>query len=208
VSVIEIFADVRCPFTHVGLRRLVERRDASGADFGLWLRAWPLELVNEAPLDPSLIAAEVAELRRQVARDLFTGFDPAAFPGSSLRALGLAATAYARAAHLGETVSLRLRDALFEQGRDIGQPGELGQIADGLGLPRGLADQASVLSDWHEGRARGVIGSPHFFVGDDSYFCPTLHIEHDHGHLRITHDEEMFEALVERCLSEKPSAGR
>ncbi|RPI04442.1 MAG: disulfide bond formation protein DsbA, partial [Actinobacteria bacterium] len=184
VSVIEIFADVRCPFTHVGLRRLVERREASGAHFVLKVRAWPLELVNDAPLDASLIAAEVAELRRQVAPDLFTGFDPDAFPASSLPALGLAAAAYERDRHLGETVSLRLRDALFEQGRDIGERGELAHIADRLGLPRDLADPASVLRDWHEGQTRGVIGSPHFFIGGDSYFCPTLHIEHHHGHLR------------------------
>jgi predicted DsbA family dithiol-disulfide isomerase len=208
VRVIEIFADVRCPFTHVGLRRLVERREASGADFVLWLRAWPLELVNDAPLDPALIAAEVAELRRQVAPDLFTGFDPATFPGSSLPALGFAAAAYERDARLGETVSLRLREALFEQGRDIGDPDELAQIADRLSLPRDLADPASVLRDWHEGKARGVIGSPHFFVGEDSFFCPTLHIEHHDGRLRITSDPEVFDSFVERCLSEEPSAGR
>ena len=29
---IEVFADVSCPFTHVGLRRLVERRQALGAN--------------------------------------------------------------------------------------------------------------------------------------------------------------------------------
>jgi hypothetical protein len=26
VTTIEVFADVRCPFTHVGLRRFVQRR--------------------------------------------------------------------------------------------------------------------------------------------------------------------------------------
>jgi predicted DsbA family dithiol-disulfide isomerase len=201
VSVIEIFADVRCPFTHVGLRRLVERREASGADFALWVRAWPLELVNGAPLDPALIAAEVTELRRQVAPDLFAGFDPAAFPVSSLPALDLAAAAYERDRRLGETVSLRLRDELFEQGRDIGQPGELARIADNLGLPPDLADPALVSRDWHEGQQRGVIGSPHFFVGDDNYFCPTLHIEHHDGCLRITNDPAVFEDFLERCVS-------
>jgi hypothetical protein len=28
---IEVFADVACPFTHVGLRRLIAERDAGGA---------------------------------------------------------------------------------------------------------------------------------------------------------------------------------
>ena len=33
-----------------------------GLDVGLRLRAWPLELVNDAPLDADLIADEVAAL--------------------------------------------------------------------------------------------------------------------------------------------------
>jgi len=28
MTIVEVFADVRCPFTHVGLRKLVERRPA------------------------------------------------------------------------------------------------------------------------------------------------------------------------------------
>src|SRR3954464_13451066 len=47
---IEVFADVACPFTHVGLCRLVARRRESNSDAVLWVRAWPLELVNGEPL--------------------------------------------------------------------------------------------------------------------------------------------------------------
>src|SRR5690348_5100333 len=93
-KVVEVFADIRCPFTHVGLRRLVEMRRKSGADFVLRVRAWPLELVNGEPLDPDFIAEEVEELQEQVAPDLFRGFDVAKFPGSSLPALRLAVRAY------------------------------------------------------------------------------------------------------------------
>jgi hypothetical protein len=47
---VEVFADVGCPFAHVGLRRFVERRDELGRDdVVLWVRAWPLELVNARP---------------------------------------------------------------------------------------------------------------------------------------------------------------
>jgi hypothetical protein len=86
VTVSEVFADVRCPFTHVGLRRLVEHRNRTGADITLWVRAWPLELVNAAPLDDQLIAHEVVELRRQVAPELFDGFRASRFPAGSSRA--------------------------------------------------------------------------------------------------------------------------
>jgi hypothetical protein len=47
VRVVEVFADVSCPFAHVGLRRLVEQRDKLARDdIVLRVRAWPLELVN------------------------------------------------------------------------------------------------------------------------------------------------------------------
>ena len=93
-NVVEVFADVCCPFTHVGLRRLVQRRDEVGGDLELVVRAWPLELVNGAPLDGDLIAEEIEELRKQVAADLFVGFDRGRFPATSLPALELAAAAY------------------------------------------------------------------------------------------------------------------
>ena len=53
VPVVDVFADVRCPFAHVGLRRLVTRRKQLGAQLLLRVRAWPLELVNDARSIPS-----------------------------------------------------------------------------------------------------------------------------------------------------------
>jgi hypothetical protein len=103
MDVIEVFADVSCPFTHVELRRLVARRAAEGhATPVLVVRAWPLELVNGQPLDPGFVAEEVGALREQVAPDLFAGFDPAAFPVTSIPALALAHAAYAVDAPTGE----------------------------------------------------------------------------------------------------------
>ena len=198
---IEVFADVRCPFTHVGLRRLTQRRDEVGADLRLLVRAWPLELVNHAPLDGDLIAEEVHELRDQVAPDLFTGFDPATFPASSLPALALAAAAYQHDSTSGERVSLMLRDALFERGRDIARPDELASIATAAGLPSTVDAAGQVVEDWQEGQRRGVIGSPHFFVGDTDFFCPALHVEHIDGHLHITRDSAGFDEFIARCTA-------
>ena len=202
MPMIEVFADVRCPFTHVGLRRLVGQRATLGRDdVVVRVRAWPLELVNDAPLDGRLIAEEVDELRAQVAPDLFVGFDPGQFPASSLPALVLAAAAYDHSASQGEAVSLAVRDALFEQGRDIASPEVLLDIAGaaGIDLPTGGMRQR-VLDDWQEGRERGVVGSPHFFVGTADFFCPSLDITRVDGHLRITSDRAAFDAFLERCL--------
>src|SRR6266545_1394952 len=106
MTTIEVFADVCCPFTHVGLRRLVERRELLGANQTIRVRAWPLELVNGHPLDPHLITEEVDALRKQVAPDLFSGLVPAAFPRTSLPALALTDAAYAVRAEIGERVAL------------------------------------------------------------------------------------------------------
>lgn len=203
MTVIEVFAELGCPFTHVGLRRLVERRAADGRDdLLLRVRAWPLELVNGAPLDPALIDEEVAELREQVAPDLFAGFDPVRFPATSLPALDLAAAAYGQGVAEGERASLLLRNALFEQARAVDDPAVLDQVAAAVGIPvPGEEARAQVLADWHEGQARGVIGSPHFFVGPDGWFCPSLDITRVDGHLRIRSDPEAFEAFIDHCLA-------
>jgi len=76
VADIEVFADVGCPFTHVGLLRFVEERSRHGReDLGLVVRAWPLEVVNGKPLDPAFIREEVDEIRSQLGGGLFSGFD-------------------------------------------------------------------------------------------------------------------------------------
>ncbi len=199
MTIVEVFADVRCPFTHVGLRKLVESRKADGLDLVWHVRAWPLELVNGTSLDVDLIANEVEQLRSTVAPDLFEHFDPSAFPGSSLPALSLAAEAYARDVRMGERVSLLLRDALFEHGRDISRSDELARIADLAGVSdvAGSTDgEQLVMSDWEEGRRRGVIGSPHFFVGETGFFCPSLDIRHVEGNVTITFDEVAFDGFM------------
>jgi 2-hydroxychromene-2-carboxylate isomerase len=192
VAPIEIFADVSCPFTHVALRRLVDRRRSLGRDEPrLHVRAWPLELVNGSPTERELVAEEVDALRRQVAPDLFRGFDPSAFPHTTLPALRLVAAAYRCDIATGEAVSLDLRWALFEEGRNVADDAVLVSIARGYDVswPDERELQAPV-DDWNAGQARGVVGSPHFFVGGESMFCPTLDIARDDNgefHVNIDH---------------------
>jgi predicted DsbA family dithiol-disulfide isomerase len=203
VPEIEVFADICCPFAHVGLRRLSERRAASGrTDVHLRVRAWPLELVNGAPLDPAFIAEEVDALRAQVAPDLFVGFDPARFPPSSMPALALAAAAYERGPEVGERMSFALRDALFEAGRDVADPAVLAELAASVGVDGpGAAARERVVDDWREGRSRGVIGSPHFFVGAANWFCPTLAVTRVEGHLRICEDHDRLGPFLDLCFA-------
>lgn len=203
MRVIEVFADVLCPFTHVGLRRLIERRAQLGRDdVILRVRSWPLELVNEAPLTGDFVAAEIGALRVAAAPNLFAGFDATRFPVTSLPALALAASAYCRNDQRGEQVSLALRTALFEEGRNIGEQSELAAIAAAIGVPiPGPEATQTVHDDWHEGERRGVVGSPHFFVEDHGFFCPTLDIQRVDGHFQVTVDADAADAFLDQCFA-------
>lgn len=203
-AVVEVFADLGCPFTHVGLRRFVERRAERGrADVQLLVRSWPLEIVNGDPLDPDFIAEEVVDIRAAVAPDLFTGFSASAFPTTSIPGLALAAAAYAIDLGTGEAVSLELRDLLFEQGVDVSDPATLDSVAARHGIDRAAVDASVVEADHAEGVARGVIGSPHFFTGSGGFFCPALDVHRDtDGHLRIHADPVGFDAFLTACFEE------
>jgi len=202
MTVIEVFADVACPFTHVGLRRFVARRAELGRDdVTLRVRAWPLEIVNGQPLDPQFIGEEIDCIRRQIAPALFQGFTQAAFPTSSLPALTLAAAAYDESLAIGERVSLALRDLLFERGIDIADSAVLARLASQHDVSVDLADSRRVLEDHAEGLARGVVGSPHFFTPAGGFFCPSLDVHRDAGgHLRITADPAGFDRFVASCF--------
>lgn len=200
---IEVFADVTCPFTHVGLRRLVAERERSGRDdVVLRVRSWPLEVVNGAPLDPDFVAEEVDDIRVQVAPDLFTGFRRETFPSTAIPAMALAAAAYEVDPATGERVSLLLRSLLFEEGVDIADETVLRGVADEHDVVWSDVEQARVLADHAEGVERHVIGSPHFFTADADFFCPGLQISRgDDGHLNVEPKVEVFDAFLASCFA-------
>ena len=203
MPVLEVFADIGCPFAYVGLRRLVARREELGrADVQLRVHAWPLELVNGTPLAPAFIAEEVEVLRETVAPDLFLGFVESAFPATSLPAFDLVEAAYAVDLATGEAVSLAVRAALWEDGRDVADPAVLAEVAGAHGVTvDGAASRAGVLADWEQGKARGVRGSPEFFVGGEAYFCPVLDIRRVDGELQVRVDETSMPEFLAACFA-------
>jgi predicted DsbA family dithiol-disulfide isomerase len=199
---IEVFADVVCPFTHVGLRRLVDARAQRSVDAPLVVRSWPLELVNGAPLAATKVAEEIDAIRAQVAPELFSGFDVDAFPATSIPALALTVAAYRHGVATGEAVALAVRWALFEEGRDLADPEVLAAIAERHGVGAVAdADVEAVRVDWEEGRERGVVGSPHFIVGADGFFCPGLDISHSAAGFSIAADLDGFAEFAARALA-------
>jgi predicted DsbA family dithiol-disulfide isomerase len=202
-SFVEVFADVVCPFTHVGFRRFVARRgEVTMTVPRLRVRAWPLELVNGQPFDPDTVARHVHELRAQVAPELFRHFTPDAVPTTSMPAFALVAEAYKVDDALGEAVSLAVRSALFEDGRDIADPEVLADVASAHGIDRvGEAAARVPVADYEEGRRRGVQGSPEFFLDGRSYFCPGLHIERTGDEMVIEPDVTRFDAFLVDCFA-------
>ena len=131
----------------------------------------------------------------------FAGFDPAVWPETSLPALALTSAAYELDEAAGERVALAVRDALFEHGLDIADPAVLADIADAHQVPLPTAgDHAAVVAEWDAGRARSVIGSPHFIVDTEAFFCPGLDIRHDDDGFHIARDVEAFGAFLEQAF--------
>jgi len=202
-QIIDVYADVSCPFAHFSLRRFTERRREAGAGHvRLRVHAWPLELVNGEPLAAGKVADEIADLRAQVAGDLFVGFDPDAFPSTTILALGTATFGYDAGAEIGEAFDLAIRDALFEHGTPIGDPDVLAELAArfDLEVPDPAAARAAVDADFAEGRRRGVTGSPYFLVDGSPFFCPALDIQRRGEHLRIDVDHAELDRFIDRAL--------
>lgn len=202
MTVIQVFADVGCPFAHVGLVRFVQRREEVGRpDVRLHVRSWPLEIVNGQPMDPRFIAEEIDQIDEQLATGLFDGFDADAFPSTSIPSLALAAAAYRHGIETGEAVSLELRRLCFRGGRDVADGGVLAETASRHGIAVTAADVDQVHADLADGREMGVVGSPHFFTPEGDFFCPALDVGHDPaGHLRIAPDPVGFDRFLDACL--------
>lgn len=195
---IEVFADVACPFAHVGLHRFRSYRAKTGHPGPrLRVRAWPLELINAAPFDGADMAPKVEALRASVAPDLFTEFDADRFPVTSIPAMVSEAAAYRTSPECGERFSLAVRRALFEGGLDVSKGSVLRDLRDQHGVLEPIAaDEVAVGADLSEGRRREVAGSPHFFADQGDFFCPSLEIVRVPAGLEVAFDADGFQRFV------------
>lgn len=202
MALLEVFADVSCPFAHAGLRRFVDERAARGlSDPVLAVRAWPLEVVNGKPMTGESLVGKIASLREQVTPGRFAEFDPSTFPTTTLPAMAGEVAARRHSDETGEWFSLAVREALFEHGRDVGDPTVIASmLKEGGAGPVLTADSDAVLASHREGVARNVKGSPHFFVGTEGFFCPSLDISHDDEGYDISFDLEGFATFLDAAL--------
>jgi len=70
-------------------------------------------------------------------------------------------------------------------------PHALAEIASAHGVEFDPDDDRAVHIDYDNGQARGVKGSPHYFVATNDFFCPALDIGHDaDNHLTARFDPD------------------
>lgn len=199
---LDIYADITCPFAHVGLKRVLDELGDLSEQIEIVARAWPLEWVNGTPLEAASVEQKIGALRDQLGIELFAKFDPDAWPASTIPALNLAAEGFAVDTATGLGVSLAVRDALFEEGRDVGDPEVLAALAERFGLDA-PAEEATdrVRSEFDEGRRRGVRGSPDFWLGDAEFFCPSLTLGNDDGVLTAEFDGDGMQHFLDHVRS-------
>jgi len=158
-------------------------------------------------MDPAKAASNGAALREQVVPELFGMVATDQFPLSTLPGLALVHAAFEKDPQLGERASFLLRHALFDLGLDISDPAVLGELASDLGVGEVTeADRVGVLEDYTEGQRLGVIGSPHFFCGSKSHFCPSLEITQADGVRRIQLQAAELSAFLSGCLQQGQSS--
>jgi predicted DsbA family dithiol-disulfide isomerase len=178
-TIVEVFAEITCPFAYVGLKHVVEHVAELDGPVDIIVRSWPLEWVNGAGLDVAGVQIKAEVMRAQLDIHDFAGVDADSWPATTLPALALAAAAYDVDNATGLAVSLALRNAVFEEGIDICDPAELALLAASHGVEFDPADDSAVRADYEDGQARGVKGSPHYFVAEDDFFCPALELGRD-----------------------------
>lgn len=196
---LDVYADVTCPFTHVGLKRVLDELGHLDEHIDIVVRAWPLEWVNGSPLEADAVEQKIGALRQQLGVELFTGFRKDSWPASTIPALNLAAAAFDADTATGLAVSLAVRDALFEDGRDIGDPDVLAALAERFGLePPAAEANDRVRAEYDEGQRRGVRGSPDFWLGDAEFFCPSLTLGHDEVGLTAEFDSDGLHRFLDQ----------
>jgi DSBA-like thioredoxin domain len=205
---VEVFADISCPFTHLGLAMVADTLAETSPGADIRVRAWPLEWVNGSPLDAAATGEKIEALRAQLGTDRFSGFRTDRWPATTIPALNLAAAAYETDPFTGLRVSLALRSALFEQGEDVSDGQVLSEIAASFDLAPPLVEpSAAVLADYSEGQHRLVSGSPHFWIDGHDYFCPSLDLGHDAaGGLTARLDPDGLLGFVTKVVD--PTTGR
>ncbi len=152
---IEVFADVGCPFAHMGLSMLVDerarresvRRETPGPGLATGDRQWQTGSKRGRRRKGRSAAAS------QLGTGRFHDFDGSAYASTFLPAMELTAAAFEADPRIGEAVALEVRDLTFEQSVDVADSAVL------VGSGRSPWDRGSGPVGSKPGRSRPGRGS-------------------------------------------------
>lgn len=214
-----VFSDIACPWAHLAVHRLHERREALGlvGEVKFDHRAFPLEVVNRAGTSKPFLEVEIEALQGlepSAGWQVWRG-EPWTWPVTMLPALEAVQAAKQQSHEAAEALDLALRKAFFGASRCISLRHVILQVArsvpavDADRLQKDLdsgAARSSVLQD-HESAGEAVRGSPHVFLPDGTdAFNPGVESHWDgkpgRGTLVVDrNDVSVYDDLLQRAVS-------
>jgi predicted DsbA family dithiol-disulfide isomerase len=218
-GVITVFADIWCSFAHIAIHRLHTTRERLGLNGQVHfdLRAFPLELLNDAPSPRAGTDSEVGRMGQQ---------EPGAgwqlwqakeylYPSTTLPALEAVIAAKEQSLHASEQLDLGLRKAFWAESRCISNRKVIMDVAESTGA----VDTVALAAALDDGRARKALStdaaisatdrvncSPHLFLPDGTDHANPgieVHWEGDYGvgwPVVTKDDPTVFEDLIKRAL--------
>ena len=173
---IEVFADIWCPFAHVGLRAIQERAGPERSHRRVDLGPSVAVAIGErrAPRSDGHLATRRRTCESRSPRSCSATSTSDRFPTSTLDALALANRAYRSGLHSGERASFALRDALFEEGRDVSDPRRPRIPGERSGRGHARRSPTARLS-WRTGtKESGAVSSAHHISSVATPTCSAL----------------------------------
>ena len=184
-------------------------------------RAFPLELINEAPTPKKTLDAElpvVGALDPSAGWQVWQG-EESAYPVTTLPALEAVIAAKEQGRRCTEGLDIALRRAFFAESRTISMQHEILEIAGSVpgldvdGLREALEDgraRAALTKDRVVSETEAVQGSPHLFLADGTNVPNPgieMHWEGEHGEgfpIIDSDDPEIYDDLLTRASKEGP----
>ena len=213
-----VFSDVACPWAHVAVYRLHEKRRRMGleAEVTFEHRAFPLELFNERPTPKTTLDAEIpvaGALEPDAGWQMWRRPDYQ-YPVTTLLALEAVRAARAQSVAASEQLDRALRVAFFGHGETISMRHVILSVArtcgelDGEELAAALDEgrwRRAVMDDYERAQSDDFNGSPHVYVPGAGAHNPgiEMHWEGDHGKgfpMVDADDPKVYDALLRSAL--------
>ncbi|KOV84179.1 hypothetical protein ADL03_17940 [Nocardia sp. NRRL S-836] len=217
---IVVFSDIWCSFAHIAIHRLHTTRERLGLEDRVQfdLRAFPLELLNNASSPRSGTDSEVG---RMAAQEPGAGWQlwqvqDWLYPSTVLPALEAVQAAKLQSLHASEQLDLALRKAFWAQSRNISNRGVIVDCAESTGA----VDVAELVEALDDGRARRTLAdqaaiaatdvvncSPHLFLPDGTdHANPGIQVRWEGGYgvgwpVVEADDATVYEELLKRSAA-------